>query len=64
MADSQAMEGAEARHELGNLLAVALANVEGMLDGLVEPSPSKLEALADALRRARNLLQRQDIGPI
>lgn len=48
----------ETRHELGNLLAVALANVEGMLDGLVDPTPSKLEALADALRRARDVLQR------
>ena len=56
------MEGAETRHELGNLLAVALANVEGMIDGLVEPSPSKLEAVADALRRARGLMQRQDVG--
>lgn len=50
----------EIRHELGNLLAVALANVEGMLDGLVDPTPSKLEALADALRRARDVLQRGD----
>lgn len=49
----------EARHELGNLLTIALANVEGMLDGLVEPTPSKLEALADALRRARDILQRE-----
>lgn len=47
----------EVRHELGNLLAVALANVEGMLDGLVAPTPSRLEALADALRRARDLLE-------
>ena len=51
----------EARHELGNLLAVALANVEGMLDGLVDATPSRLEALADALRRARELLQRDDV---
>jgi len=50
----------EARHELGNLLAVALANVEGMLDGLVDATPERLEALADALRRARDLLQHED----
>jgi hypothetical protein len=49
-------------HELGNLLAIALANVEGMLDGLVDPTPSKLEALADALRSARDLLQGEDAG--
>ncbi len=52
----------ESGHELGNLLAVALANVEGMLDGLVEPSPPKLEALADALRRARDIVQRGESG--
>lgn len=54
------MDGRDIRHELGNLLAVALANVEGMLDGLIEPTPAKLVALADALRRARDLLERQD----
>lgn len=52
----------EARHELGNLLAVVLANVEGMIDGLVEPTPSKLEALADALRRAGELVERAGKG--
>ena len=45
------------RHELGNLLAVALANVEGMIDGLVPATPSRLESVADALRRARELLE-------
>jgi hypothetical protein len=54
------MKGYDTRHELGNLLAVALANVEGMLDGVVETTPPRLEALADALRRACELLQRQD----
>ncbi len=54
-------EGRETvRHELGNLLAVALANVEGMADGLVAPTPARLEAVADALRGARDLLQGQD----
>ena len=47
----------ELRHELGNLLAVALANVEGMVDGLVSPTPDRLEAVADALRRSRDLLR-------
>ncbi len=50
------MHEPEVRHELGNLVAVALANVEAMIDGLVEPTPRRLEALADALRRARVLL--------
>jgi hypothetical protein len=46
------------RHELGNLLAIALANVEGMIDGLAQPTSERLEAVADALRRARALVQR------
>jgi hypothetical protein len=50
----------EIRHELGNLLAVALANVEGMIDGLVDPTPARLESVADALRRASLLLRSSD----
>jgi hypothetical protein len=50
----------EMRHELGNLLAVALANVEGMIDGLVEPTPARLESVANALRRAGAMLTSQD----
>ncbi len=49
-------QSGEVRHEIGNLLGIALANVEGMLDGLVEATPPRLEAVADALRRARDLL--------
>jgi hypothetical protein len=47
----------ERAHELGNLLGIALANLEGMLDGLVPPTLPRLEAVADTLRRARDLLQ-------
>jgi hypothetical protein len=47
----------ETRHELSNLLSIALANVEGMIDGLVPPTTSRLQAVADALRRASKLLQ-------
>jgi len=50
----------QTRHELRNLLAVALANVEAMLDGLVGATPARLESLADALRRARDLLERSE----
>ena len=45
------------RHELGNLLSIALANVEGMIDGLVAPTTSRLESVADALRRACKLVK-------
>jgi hypothetical protein len=49
----------QARHELSNLLSVALANVEGMIDGLMPPTASRLEAVAEALRRAGSLLQKE-----
>lgn len=56
------MQGSDqTRHELGNLLAVALANVEGMLDGLLPATAPRLESVADALRRARDILERQDV---
>jgi hypothetical protein len=48
----------EVRHELSNLLSIALANVEGMIDGLIPPTPSRLEAVAGALRRASKLLEK------
>jgi hypothetical protein len=44
-------------HELGNLLSVALANVEGMIDGLVSPTTPRLESVANALRRACKLVK-------
>ena len=47
----------EPRHELGNLLSIALANVEAMLDGIAPPTPERLESVADALRRACKLLK-------
>lgn len=45
------------RHDLRNLVNIALANVEGMIDGIVAPTPERLEAVADALRRAGTLLE-------
>jgi hypothetical protein len=44
-------------HELGNQLAVALAIVEAMCDGVVAPTAARLEALADALRGASDSLR-------
>jgi len=44
------------RHDLANLLGIALANVEGMVDGIVAPTPERLEAIATSLRRAGELL--------
>ncbi|MBV9056166.1 MAG: hypothetical protein JO078_11940 [Candidatus Eremiobacteraeota bacterium] len=48
--------GGERRHELSNLLTIALANVEAMIDGLAEPTQARLEAVADAIRRAAELI--------
>ncbi len=45
------------RHELRNQIGVALANIEGMIDGLVPATAPRLEAVADALREARRLLE-------
>ena len=47
----------ERRHELNNLLSVALANVEAMIDGVIDASTERLEAIADSLRRAAELLE-------
>ena len=41
-----------ARHELGNALSVAQANVEGMVDGLLEPTADRLQSIRDALQSA------------
>jgi hypothetical protein len=46
----------KAKHELGNALGVVLANLEGMIDGIVMPTTERLEALAGAMRRAQALL--------
>jgi hypothetical protein len=36
---------------LRNLVAVALANVEGMVDGIVPPTPARLENVAERISR-------------
>jgi len=47
-------------HELGNLLGIVLANLEGMIDGIVPPTNERLEALAESVRRSRDLLRKLD----
>ena len=44
------------RHDLGNLLGVALANVEGMIDGVVPTTKERLEVIAESLRRSAALV--------
>jgi len=44
-------------HDLGNLLGVALALVEAMIDGILPTAPDRLEAVAAALRQAADLVR-------
>jgi len=48
---------AELRHEIGNALSIAQANLEGMLDGIVEPSLERLEGIRDAIATASERLK-------
>jgi len=44
------------RHEIGNAVAIALANVEGILDGVLEPTLERLYGIHEALLTATRLL--------
>ena len=43
-------------HEIRNDLAVAIANVEGFRDGILEPTPARLDAVLQALGEIEVLL--------
>lgn len=43
-------------HEIRNYLAIAIANVEGFRDGIVEPTPARLDAVLQALGEIEVLL--------
>jgi hypothetical protein len=45
------------RHEIGNLVTIAQANVEAMIDGVVEPTAERLESVRDALQNAAERLK-------
>lgn len=47
----------EIRHNLGNAISIALANIDGMVDGAVPVTTQRLQNVGDALRRAQRLLQ-------
>lgn len=42
----------DALHDAGNAIAIARANVEAMLDGVIDVTPERLKNVADALREA------------
>lgn len=45
------------RHEVGNLLTIAQANLDGILDGVVEPTLERLESVRDAIEAASEHLK-------
>jgi hypothetical protein len=45
-------------HEIRNQLAVAVANVEAIRDGVLEPTPARLTVVLDALREVETLLHK------
>jgi hypothetical protein len=44
------------RHELGNALSIAQANLEAMVDGVLEITPERLHGIRESLRTAGALL--------
>ena len=44
------------RHELGNALSIAQANLEAMIDGVLDITPQRLRDIRDSLRSAGALL--------
>lgn len=46
-----------ARHELGNAISIAQANMEALVDGVLEPTPERLAAIRDAMITCGHLLQ-------
>lgn len=44
------------RHELGNALSIAQANIEAMIDGILEPTGERLTGIRDALQTCGALL--------
>jgi hypothetical protein len=50
-------------HEIRNHLAVAIANVEGFRDGVLEPTPKRLDAVLHALGEVDALLGSGGVSP-
>lgn len=49
-------------HEIRNQLAIAVANVEAIRDGVLEPTPARLTVVLDALQQVETLLQQTPRG--
>lgn len=48
---------ARLRHEIGNALAIVQANLEGVIDGVLEPTAERLAGMRDALASAGGALE-------
>ena len=59
----RAIASSEVRHAMGNLLTVAQANVEGMVDGVVDLTPRRLENVRKALTEAARLVTERRASP-
>lgn len=56
--DERARSAAEIRHEIANAVSIVQANIEGMLDGVLEPTRERLEALHNTLSDITSALER------
>lgn len=55
--ESRRRSTAHARHEIGNALTIVLANLEAVIDGVLEPTAERLAAMRDALTAAGAALE-------
>ncbi|MBV8244672.1 MAG: sensor histidine kinase [Candidatus Eremiobacteraeota bacterium] len=44
------------RHEIGNALSIAKANLEGVIDGVLEQTPERMHGISDAMQTVAELL--------
>lgn len=54
--ESRRRSAAAMRHEIGNALAIVQANLEGVIDGVLEASQERLAGMREALAAAGALL--------
>ena len=58
--ESRRRTTARLRHEIGNSLTIVQANLEGVIDGVLEPTTERLAGMRDALASAAAALE--DLG--
>ncbi|HEY9179335.1 MAG TPA: hypothetical protein VIO32_01370 [Candidatus Baltobacteraceae bacterium] len=54
--ENRAANARKARHDLGNLLSIAQASVEAMIDGVAPVTAARLDRVRELLSNARQLL--------